>query len=120
MTAVAKSRRVLVVDDQLDTAETLAALLRAMGHTARFAVRGREGLAIARAFRPDTVFLDLRLPDIDGCELAGLLRREPACASAKLVAFTGHAGERVRALAAGCDHFLLKPVDPALIDALFA
>ncbi len=112
------SRRVLVVDDELDTAETLATLLRSIGHDVKFAVRGAAALDIARRFLPQVVFLDLGLPDIDGCELARRLRAEPGLQSAMLLAFTGHDSERQRALAAGFDHFLLKPIDTAKIDAL--
>jgi CheY-like chemotaxis protein len=116
----AKARRILVVDDDLDTADTMAVLLRGMGHQVRFAIRGCEGLEMAREFRPEIIFLDLRLPDIDGCELAGRIRQVPGLESAILFAFTGYHEERMRAIAAGCDHFLVKPVDPALIDSLLA
>jgi CheY-like chemotaxis protein len=114
----AKARRILVVDDDLDTAETMAVLLRGMGHQVRFAIRGSEGLEMAREFRPEVIFLDLKLPDIDGCELAGRIRQVPGLETAILFAFTGYQDERERALAAGCDHFLVKPVDPALVDSL--
>jgi CheY-like chemotaxis protein len=89
-----------------------------MGHQVQFAIRGNEGLEMAREFRPEIIFLDLKLPDIDGCELAGLIRQVPGLESTILFAFTGYHEERERALAAGCDHFLVKPVDPALIDSL--
>lgn len=116
----ANARRILVVDDDLDTADAMAVLLRGMGHEVQFAIRGINGLEMAREFRPEIVFLDLKLPDIDGCELAGRIRQEPGLESTILFAITGYHAERKRALAAGCDHFLVKPVDPALIDSLLA
>jgi CheY-like chemotaxis protein len=115
-----KARRILVVDDDLDTADTMAVLLRDMGHEVQFAIRGSEGLQMAKDFLPEIIFLDLRLPDIDGCELAGRIRQLPGLETTILFAFTGYQDERARALAAGCDHFLVKPVDPALIDSLLS
>ncbi|HEX2567244.1 MAG TPA: response regulator [Burkholderiales bacterium] len=113
-------RRILVIDDHLDTAETMAELLRAMGHEAQFAINGSAALEIAARFRPDIVFVDLRLPDCDGCDLAARMKREGRLAGSKFFLITGQAGmeERARAVQAGCDDLFLKPIDGALLDRL--
>ena len=112
--------RVLVVDDHLDTAHTLALLLRASGHAVEFAINGYAALEIARQFRPDIVLLDLLLPDLDGCEVARRLRQQEPARNARILAITGSGSEELqtRAREAGCDEYLLKPLDPRLIDTL--
>ena len=82
-------RRVLVVDDELDTAETLSFLLRDAGHQVEFAINGYSAIELAHRLRPDIIFLDLGLPDIDGCQLARQLRRVPGLERARIVAVTG-------------------------------
>ena len=113
-------RRILVVDDHLDTAESMAELLRTMGHEAQFAINGVAALAIAPRFKPEIVFVDLRLPDFDGCDLAGRLRREAGLRASQFFVITGKAGmeERDRAIQAGCEDLFLKPIDAALLDRL--
>lgn len=88
--------RVLVVDDNPDVAEMQAILLRLCGQLVRTAHGGREALRVASHFRPDFVFIDLVMPDIDGTELARQLRELAQTRSAKLIAITGFSGERVR------------------------
>lgn len=110
-------RRVLVVDDELDTAETLSFLLRDAGHQVEFAINGYSAIELAHRLRPDIIFLDLGLPDIDGCQLARQLRRVPGLERARIVAVTGLGREAEKlALEAGCDECLRKPVAPALIE----
>ena len=113
-------RRVLVVDDHLDTAHTLAILLRDMGHEVEFAINGYAAIQIARRFRPEIVLLDLLLPDVDGCEVARKLRQQEGGADARILAITGSGSDelRDRARQAGCNDYLLKPLDPKLIDSL--
>ena len=98
----------------------MAELLRAMGHEAQFAINGSAALAIAAHFKPEIVFVDLRLPDFDGCELASRMKREPDLASSQFFAITGMAGEaeRDRAVRAGCSELFLKPIDGALLERL--
>jgi two-component system CheB/CheR fusion protein len=110
--AAAPPRRVLVVEDHLDAAETLGELLRAWHHEVAIAHDGREGLEKARAFRPDVVLCDLGLPVIDGYEVAREIRTDPALAPAFLVALTGYAlaEDERRASEAGFDRHLAKPV----------
>lgn len=112
-------RRVLVVDDSLDTAQTLAFLLKDAGHEVEYAINGRAALEIAVRQRPQIVFVDIGLPDYDGVDLARDLRRLPGLGEARVVAVTGRASEdEARALAAGCHRFLRKPVDPAHLERL--
>lgn len=123
--------RVLVVDDNLDAAETLSELLCLWGYMVETAPDGERGVAVAERFRPDLVLLDIGLPGIDGYEVARRLRRAevggrskpkreaPAGAAVStnrvvLVAVTGYgqAEDRERSKDAGFDHHLAKPVDP--------
>ncbi|MDI3290832.1 response regulator [Polyangium sp. 15x6] len=109
----AKSLRVLVVDDNRDSAETLSLLLEMLGHEVERAHDGPSALAAARAVRPTVVFLDLGLPGMDGYEVARQLRREPWGHEVLLVALSGYGRDedRERSRAAGCDLHLTKPPD---------
>jgi CheY-like chemotaxis protein len=106
-------RRVLVVDDNVDSAESIAVLLRLDGHEVRLAHDGEAALEEARSFKPDVMFLDLSLPKIDGYEVARRLRKEPALSGMTLVAMTGygHEEERRRTREAGFHSHLVKPAD---------
>jgi len=106
-------KRVLIVDDNADGAEMLAAVLNVDGHQALIAHDGRTALQLAAEHLPDVVFLDIGLPDMDGFEVARRLRGEPRLAGARLVALTGFGQEedRRQSMAAGFDHHMLKPVD---------
>jgi len=106
-------RRVLVVDDNVDSAETIAEILKLWGHEVQTAHDGSEALEAARAQRPDAVLLDLGLPIMDGFETARRLRAEGLSATL-LVAVSGYGGaeDRRRATEAGFDSHLTKPVSP--------
>jgi PAS domain S-box-containing protein len=106
------SSRILVVDDNVDAAETLAMLLEALGHTVSIEHSARKALESARREIPKMVFLDIGLPEMNGYELAHRLRTIPEMAAATLIAVTGYGQpeDRARALAAGFDHHLVKPV----------
>jgi DNA-binding response OmpR family regulator len=118
---LAPRRRVLVVDDNLDYLRSMTQLLRAMGHEASFAINVTAAIPVARRFRPDTVFLDVGLPDGDGRLLAGMLRREIGLSDARIICVTGRAHEDPRrSLEAGCDGHFVKPLDLALIESLLA
>ena len=108
-----KNLRVLIVDDNLDTAQTMAQLLRITGHKTELAHDGIQALERAREVSPQAVVLDIGLPGMDGFEVARRLRNEPCCANAVIIAVTGYGQpeDRQRALEAGCDHHLVKPVD---------
>jgi len=109
--------RILLADDNADFADSLALLLRAMGHEVRVAYDGSAAAEIARGFKPQFAFLDIGLPKLNGYELARRLRELPATRHSVLTAITGWGQEedRRRACEAGFAHHLVKPVDlPAL------
>ena len=113
------ARRVLVVDDDIDAAQSLFFLMLDMGHDAAYATDGRRALEAARKLRPDFVFLDIALPDLDGGEVAKRLRLLPGCEAAVIIAVTGLGDEhRGRLLAAGCDAFYVKPLELNLVEDL--
>lgn len=115
-----ETARVLVVDDNLDTVHTTALLLRDRGHDVEFAINGIAALFIAQRFRPKVVLLDLSLPDSDGVDIARQLRHHPDLKNVRIIAITGRGGEenRARAMSAGCDEYLMKPVGPSLLVAM--
>ncbi|WP_088253587.1 response regulator [Fimbriiglobus ruber] len=109
--------RVLVVDDNVDGAESLATLLSLQNHTVRVAHDGPSALVIAEEFRPDVVLLDIGLPGLDGYEVAHRLRARKEFQHVFLVALTGWGqdSDRERSQAAGFDVHLVKPIDPATL-----
>ncbi len=115
-------RRILVVDDNIDAAESLALLLRAAGHVVRTAPSGPAAMDEAATFRPEAVVLDIGLPGMDGYEVARRLRGTPQGGAALLVALTGYGQDtdRHRSQEAGFDHHLTKPADPGELLALLA
>jgi CheY-like chemotaxis protein len=115
-------RRVLVVDDNHDSAETIAMLVELWGHQVRVVHSGPAALAEAPAWLPGVVLLDIGLPGLDGYEVARRMRQDPALAGVMLVAMTGYGQERDRRLSqeAGFDHHLVKPVDPVTLQELLA
>jgi signal transduction histidine kinase len=120
--AGAAGRRVLIVEDNADAADSLALLLRALGHEVRVVGDGPAALEAASSFRPDVALLDIGLPEMDGYEVARRLRRDPALGDAVLVALSGYGQEedRRRSHAAGFDVHLVKPVDLEGLQALLA
>lgn len=120
--SVAVRQRVLVVDDNVDAAETMVMLLDMSGHDARAAFGGQEALDVAMTFLPDVVFLDIGLPGMDGYEVARRLLASPVTASVKLIALTGWGSENDirKSKAAGFHAHLTKPIDPTAIHALLA
>ncbi len=109
----AKQRRVLVVDDNPDSAETLALLARTWGHEVQTAPDGYAALEQAAEFAPDVVLLDIGLPGMDGYEVARRLRELPSAMSARIFGITGYGMEKDRQLSkdAGIDDHLVKPID---------
>jgi signal transduction histidine kinase/DNA-binding response OmpR family regulator len=116
------SRRVLVVDDNKDAAESLALLLGVAGHQTRVCHDGPSCLQAAAEFRPEAVLLDIGLPGMDGYEVARRLRANPATGRALLVALTGYgqADDLRRAREAGFNHHFVKPADLDALAALLA
>jgi len=112
--------RVLVADDLRDSADSLGLLIELMGHTVEIAYDGEEALRAAERFRPDIVLLDLGMPKLDGFEVSRRIRAAPWSESVRLVAQSGWGQEedRRRTAEAGFDHHLVKPIDPAALEAL--
>ncbi len=106
-----QGRRVLVVEDSVDGAESLRALFELGGHTVEVAYSGAEGIEKARTFRPDVVLCDIGLPGMDGYAVAKAMRSEPGLQSVVLVALTGYAApdDVAKSRQAGFDHHLAKP-----------
>jgi two-component system, chemotaxis family, CheB/CheR fusion protein len=109
----APKRRILVVDDNADIADSLAMLLRLEGHDVAIAYSGPEAFEAVQRVRPEAVFLDIGLPQMDGYEIARRLRADPAAKRVHLIALTGYGQEqdRERAREAGFGAHLVKPVD---------
>ena len=119
--ATQRVRRILIVDDNTDAAETLAMLLNLEGHLTRVAHDGEAALNAAVEFQPDTVFLDIGMPGMNGYETAQRLREAHGNAM-RIIALTGWGAEEDRRLAnhAGFDRHLVKPVDPAVLASALA
>jgi CheY-like chemotaxis protein len=120
--ASALLERILVVDDNRDAADSLAALLEALGAAPFVAYDGLDALDIASQVRPTAAILDIGMPGMDGCELAQRLRASVAHADMLLIALSGwgQADDRERIAAAGFDHHLLKPADVPTLVALLS
>jgi PAS domain S-box-containing protein len=116
------SRRILVVDDNVDVAESLAQYLGVTGHEVRTAYNGPAALEVARTYQPEIVLLDIGMPGMDGYEMARRLRQEPGLENVLLVALTGYGQEedRRRCQEAAIDHHLVKPADPEALQTLLA
>ena len=118
----ASNARILIADDNIDAAETLALLLEVSGYITDLAHDGHTALRRARDLHPDVVFLDIGMPGMNGYEVAKALRSIPRLANITLVALTGWGSEHDRALSreAGFDHHLIKPVEMKVIETLLS
>jgi signal transduction histidine kinase len=118
----AKRRRVLVVEDNRDAADSLRMLLELSGNDVTVAYTGPAGVETARGWQPDVVLCDIGLPGLDGYGVVRELRRDPATARARLIAVTGYGSDddRRRSREAGFDEHLVKPVDPAVLQEVVA
>ncbi len=121
-TTPAARRRILVVDDNKDSANSLAMLLRIMGNETQTAHDGLETLDVGAAFHPDVILLDIGMPKMDGYQTARRIRQEPWGKNVVLVAQTGwgQEGDIRRSHEAGFDTHMVKPVDPAALEQLLA
>ncbi len=106
-------RRILVVEDNLDSMQSLVHLLRDLGHEVDFAINGHAAIEVAERMRPDFVLLDLGLPGFDGYYVCRRLKGTARLKDTRIVAITGYASEesRARSKAAGCELHFAKPVD---------
>jgi two-component system CheB/CheR fusion protein len=116
-------RRVLLLEDSQDQAESLRFLLEVVGYEVRVADDGPDGVRLAAEWTPDVIVCDICLPGLDGYGVAAEVRRNPATAHVRLVALTAYGTDedsRRRAREAGFDHHLIKPADPAVLLQLLA
>ena len=125
MNAVAKtnarpSRRVLVVDDNLDNVRSLALLLHSMGHECDYAINGTAAVTMAVKLRPEVIFLDLLLPDGHGANVCTELRKHAALRDTRIFGITASSRmlDHQLALDAGCDDVLRKPLSPEVYERL--
>ena len=112
--------RILIADDNIDGADSLALLLQADGHIVLTASDGRQAIEVAEAFRPDVILMDIAMPNLDGLEATREIRRRPWGGPVRIIALTawGHETERRRTHAAGMNDHLVKPVDPQALAAV--
>ena len=124
LTQVKRERRmprsILIVDDNVDAARSLEALLRLEGHEVEMQHDGVSGLAAARRMRPDFIFLDISMPGMNGYDLARALRLDQTFSRTRIIAMSGFGNDEDRTLSieAGCDLHLVKPYDPQFIESL--
>jgi len=116
------SKRILVVDNLADAADSMAMLLGLWGYDAKVSYDGAAALAVAMTYRPHIVLLDVGMPGIDGFEVSRLLRAQPALADTVVIGLSGWASEshRSRGRLAGFDHYLVKPAEPDLLQELLS
>jgi signal transduction histidine kinase len=115
-------RRVLIVDDNVDAAETLAMMLELLGQTTRQAHDGTSALRAVADYNPELVFMDIGMPGLSGLEVASRIRRDLGMSEAYLIALSGYGTEedRRKSLYAGFDRHLVKPLDPSTLPAILA
>jgi CheY-like chemotaxis protein len=118
----AVASRILIVDDNVDSADSLAMMLRMSGHDVQTAYSGQAALAAAMEYEPSIVLLDIGLPEVDGYEIARQLRQRAEFKAVWLIAITGYGqdADLQRSRDAGFDHHLVKPVDPQKLEELLA
>ncbi len=115
-------RRVLIVDDNVDAAETLAMMLGLLGHDTRQAHDGPDALRVAQAYQPDLIFMDIGLPGLTGHEVVARMRGELGMTDAYIVALSGYGTEedRRKSFESGFDTHLVKPLDPSQLPQLLS
>jgi CheY-like chemotaxis protein len=120
--ATGPRRRILVVDDGKDAAVSMALMLRLLNNEVRTAQDGLEAVAVAEAFRPEVVLMDVGMPRLNGYEATRRIREQPWGRSMIIIALTGwgQEGDRLRSHEAGCNGHLVKPVDLAELEKLLA
>src|SRR6201986_4912387 len=107
--------KVLVVDDQADSADAVAFMLSLMGHDVHTAYGPREAIEMFREVQPSVVFMDISMPELSGLEAAARIRSLPEGTSTTIIALTGlgHEQDRRRSREASIDHHLVRPASPA-------
>ncbi len=105
--------RILVVEDNMDTYKLVHFILQKNGFETFLAVNGRDGVTAAQKQKPDLIIMDLSMPEMDGWTATSILKGDNETSSIPLIALTAHAlpGDRQRAMDAGCDEYITKPMD---------
>jgi CheY-like chemotaxis protein len=117
-----KTQPILIVDDNESNLRLMQAILDAEGYPVKSAIDAEEALAMLESWQPDLILMDIQMPGIDGLELTRRLKRDPRYRRIVVVALTAYAmkGDEEKALAAGCDGYITKPIDtrglPAIIE----
>jgi CheY-like chemotaxis protein len=116
-----RERRVLIVEDNLDSVHAFANMVRRMGHKVDFAINGYAALELAKKTQPEVVFLDLMMPGISGFDVARRLKKDFGDAI-RIIVVSAYAtdADREESAKAGCELHLAKPVDPQVIERLLA
>ena len=113
--------RILIVEDNMDTYELVHFILEKNGFETFLAVNGRDGVNAALKQRPDLIIMDMSMPEMDGWTATGMIKKDPQTSAIPLIALTAHAlpGDRQRAMDAGCDEYITKPMDlDELVEAI--
>jgi len=115
MTSIGKT--VLLVEDNEDNRIVYSTILQHFGYHVMEALNGEDGIAKARAARPDLILMDISIPVIDGWEATQVLKHDPETRGIPIIALTAHAlaADRERAMEAGCDSYLAKPCEPKTV-----
>lgn len=105
--------RILIVEDNMDTYELVHFILEKNGFETFLAVNGRDGVTAAQKQKPDLIIMDMSMPEMDGWTATSLIKRDRKISAIPLIALTAHAlpGDRQRAMDAGCDEYITKPMD---------
>jgi CheY-like chemotaxis protein len=106
-------KRVLVVEDNMDTYELVRFILEKNGYETFLAMNGRDGVNAAIKQKPDLIIMDMAMPEMDGWTATSMIKKDPRTLAIPLIALTAHAlpGDRQRAMDAGCDEYITKPMD---------
>jgi CheY-like chemotaxis protein len=106
-------KRVLVVEDNMDTYELVRFILEKNGYETLLAMNGRDGVNAAKKQVPDLIIMDMSMPEMDGWTATGIIKKDPQVSFIPLIALTAHAqpGDRQRAMEVGCDEYVIKPMD---------
>ena len=116
------SSQILVVDDNPLNSKLTRLLLTSTGYVVRTAGNAEQALEVLKTFRPQLILMDLQMPGLDGLQLTRLLKRDVAMRDVVIVALTAYAmkGDQERALEAGCDGYIAKPLDTRALPGLIA
>ena len=119
-TTMGVPRKIMVVDDNFDSAQAMALLIGLEGHEVQTAYNGKDALLLAQAFRPEVMLVDLCMPGVDGYQVAQRLKDYPWGRQITLIALTGwgQPEDRQRAQSLGFSHYLVKPASPDEVFAL--